>query len=332
MTASGSSSTTKRGDLSRARLAGLLLAVPCDRRALEAQLASLGPLRVLADPDCPRGQHALHVEFWRVSDGAVYFGHLDQHQWAERLGSSWGGAIGALWGAPLAGWQAMLGAAPSYASELRAGFRVGARATRPWAAALSEAGASVLGSYHELMISVPGVIIENAPRATVYSLVLDMVTDSALARWADTALGFGYRKRPGAFGPDAKGPYTVTAQGGLVARAVVRDAPMKRGHGLDIARADRLLQLPLLGVLGRGDFCESLLRRSLAQPDATVAPRSASLEVSKTVLRELLPRQTEGAGYSSHAWYRGIEFRNLDARVSYPSPVAVGRLRQRKVP
>ena len=284
--------------LSRATLDGVLLRVPCPRVALEADLARLGPLRVAPSASIPGDLCALHLEIWRVRGGAVQLGPLDQHAWSGRFGA----AFAAMFGAGVLGPRALARCESAFGAMSRA-------ATRP------------LATYSELMLAVPGVVIGGRDERP-HSLVLGMVTDSALARWADSALGFGYQKRPGVFRDDARGEWSVALDGAgplvSVTSAATRDVSSGHESFPDI---DDVFGQPLLGVTGRRRLVASSLRRALSQADARARAVPARLRVHGASLRGLLAASHDLPAYSRRSPWGALRFENLEAQVSYPCPL-----------
>jgi hypothetical protein len=280
--------------LSRATLDGLLLRVPCRRAALEAELARLGPLRLGPGSAAAGDVCALHLEVWRVRGGAVQLGPLDQHAWSQRFGSAFAAALGA----------GMLG--PRAIARCESAFEAMSRAvTRP------------LATYSELMLAVPGVVVERHAERGPCSLVLGMVTDSALARWADAALGFGYQKRAGVFGGNSADDWSVALRGaGPLLSVTTREAAP--GRGSSFPDIDAIFRQPLLGVTGGRRLVGSWLRRTLSQPDARAQAIAARLRIHGVELEGLLAPDHELPAYSDRSPWGAIRFTNLEARVSYP--------------
>ncbi len=293
--------------LSAARLSGLLLRVPCERQRVESVLARLGRFRLVAAPDCPVDRHPVHCELWSVSGGTVFFGGVDRHRWAQWVGAACGLSLGTLWSSTMAPWGMDWG---------KRGL-IG-RVVESNALMMSRATASLVGTYCELMVSVPGVVVEGDDRSRQHALVLGMLTDSALARWADLAFGFGYGKRPARFRRGPRGGWNVSSDGGLPLVSVSRHTSTARLQGLDLDEIEAVLQLPLLGSPHSGVLARSWLRRSSRQPDAHLAPVALSVETSKALLGGVLPERLKVPPYSrGHSG--AIEFSNLEAWVSYPT-------------
>jgi hypothetical protein len=168
------------------------------------------------------------------------------------------------------------------------------------------------------MVSVPGVILTDDEWSEEHSWVVGMVTDSALARWADVAFGFGYRKVPGRIERDPRGNWTVSTDSGRRLVSVIR-RPSKRSSDIDVRSIEDALQKPLLGSPRSGRFARSRLRRSLAQPGAHVVPAAVSIEAVSTFMSALLPDCLEVGPYTNDGSWGGIEFSDIEALVGYPS-------------
>jgi hypothetical protein len=228
------------------------------------------------------------------------------------MGAAWGaglgGSVGVLWRAALAPWGIALG-----------DHGLMTRVAEWNALAASRATTSSVGTYCELMVSVPGVVLEGRGGGRLHALVLGMLTDSALARWADLAFGFGYGKRAGRFRRDPRGGWTVSSDEG---RPLVTIGPREstaRLEDIDMEKIEAIFQQPLLGRPRPGGLARSWLRRSTRQPDAHVAPVALALGTSKALLGGILPERLRVPPYSG-ALAGGIEFSNLEAWVSYPTP------------
>jgi hypothetical protein len=225
------------------------------------------------------------------------------------MGAAWGTSLGALWSALLTPW----GVTPSDP-------RLPSRVAEWNALAMSRATASSVGTYCELMVSVPGVIVEGDHQRQQHALVLGMLTDSSLARWADLAFGFGYGKRRGRFDRDLQGGWSVSSDNGNHLFSVSRKGSAVIPEDLDTGEIEAIFQLPLLGRPRPGGLARSWLRRSSRQPRVHMAPVSLSVDVSKGLLGGLLPERLMVPPYSCGAPSGAIEFSNLEAWVSYPKP------------
>jgi hypothetical protein len=271
--------------LSHARMEGWLLRLPCDARALDAMLAGLGSLRRIPVPGWPATEHPLHLELWRITGGGVQLGDLDQHAWSERLGGLTGRPIGA-----------------------SVAFR---RAAGAW----SRAWTRRLSTYSELMVATPGMSIAGAP-AGVHSLVLGMLTDSFVARWADMTLGFGYQKRRGSFDRTPEDDWSVRGDDGAQVMS------LRAGRHADSERfpsdLDAVLERPLLGVTRGRVLVGSRLDRRLGRDGTQVRPSGASLHLAAAFFSRLLPLRLEAPPLAEGRRWGALRFSGLEASVSYP--------------
>jgi hypothetical protein len=279
--------------LSSARLTGLRICLPCDRAALASELSRVGPFALRELHDYRAGQHPICCEVWQISDGRMELAGIDQHTWTSRIASAWRGA--ALWSRR-----------PSLTSS----------APVIWATRLSQTLSSTLGNYRELLVSVPEVCLRDAPDCA-YNLVLGMVTDSALARWADVAFGFGYHKQAGAFASDDPGHWEVSGhQGQPLLRITTRVGDELSSSVL--AAIDGTQSAPLLGGIGMRSHVGSYLSRSLVS--ARVRARVASGQCE--LLSDLALGPERGtydltSDTESERWCT-LAFADVLARVSYP--------------
>jgi hypothetical protein len=286
----GMSVPPKAPIFSRARADGLLLRIPCNHLKLATEIARLGPLRLKRDSRSPRGLHAVHLELWKIRDGAVQIGELHQHEWFER----WGGLRGAALGSS-ARWKSFLGA-------------------------MSRASIRAFDTYSELVLTVPGVIVKGDDRCLPRSLVLGMMTDSPIARWADATLGFGYQKTPGRFRHDAAGVWSVSTPNGRRLLSVVSLA-VPADDGLVTANLEAIFQQPFVGVSDRHELRESRVYRTLSQSDARFRPIAASVELVGDCFASLFAESHELPPYANDSPWGALQFWNLEAVVSYPYPL-----------
>lgn len=290
----------RREFLSGARLAGLRLAVSWEREALDEELRGWGPFRAAALEGLGR-QHPLCLELWFVSEGRLELGGADQHQWCASIGAAQGALLERL----------LLGAG---AGRIRETCGAGARA-------LSGLASGWLGTYHELMLSVPGVVCEGL--AGQHTLVVGMLTDSWLARWGDAALGFGYRKRPGRFATDRALSWRVFT--GAEELLSVQAEPGGAAGAEALPELASAWREPLLGVSANGRWAVSHLQRDLRAPGAGVMAVGGTLGLAAP-----LPI---GPGAGSHellTWpeaggWGSFYFCDVPARISYPARLAARR-------
>ena len=275
--------------ISGATLDGAYFELPVDQSRLAGHLAGLGPLR-LADRggsvDAPR---PVVCELWRVTEGRLFPAGFDQFAMLDR-------------------WQDLLFSAGTLAT-----------AASNWLSALRRLS---WGPYHELLVCVPDVQIEDDPER--YTLVLGMATDDRLALAIDRIVGYGYNKRLGQFSFAASGALQVEANGepllsGMIpvpALEPLRPAP-------DFGWLQERWQRPLLGRRANGNWCCSRLERQL-----TSATELRSADGSLWVHEALGPVLAAAYELSSEqsAGARAALFRGVTTRISLPHPHARRRV------
>jgi hypothetical protein len=271
--------------------------------------------------------HSVYCELWDVHDGAIRIGDLDQHAFWE-LG---GRASGALAGATLGAWFAMLSgvgqawsprqrahtpALRSPATMIAEGLAVGAHVVPQLARSASRATAQALGTYREAMLWIPDVLLEGQPQP--HAFVLEMRTDSRIARWADIAFGYGYNKRRAAFQVAAPADWTLLDEQrcALLSFHGTSEATLTRQQ-LELQALEAAVRMPLLGVTRGGEFSRSWLERSFAAAPELFAI-TGTLQVSAGLIPGSEIRYVFGPPRARGAW-QVLQFSNLGTAVSYPS-------------
>lgn len=234
---------------SGARLDLVVMAMMMDTKQLSAAVSKRAQATLGRHASIPKGRHPLIIEIWRVSDGRMEPGGRDLHSWSERAGRGLGMVLS-------------LGRSAGVAANL-------GRLARQ----VSEVGSKVLGSFNEVMVTVPH--IEGLdPRIPSPSLVLGMYTDSPISRLGDRIFGFGFDKRIAHIvrsgferfevrEPDGKLllqarlaasgeiPITAKAPGALLRTCLAKPLIGKRGrHGLVLSRLDRFFEGAQVRVRG----------------------------------------------------------------------------------
>lgn len=303
--------------LSQALLSGCLVRVPVQRRRLERWLARLGPL-CLAPAGRAERLHPVHFELWLVREGEVRIGGLDQHDFWATAGTAGGAMMGgtmAAWFGSVAPWG--LGAARSWSATVARGMArgrsMGAEFGRSW----SRTAAETLGTYQECLVTIPGVRL---PGARVdHAFVCGMYTDSAVARFADRAFGFGYDKRPGRFRHEEPGNWSVSDRRGTVLSLRVDQGSCEPIGRRELSELEATLQLPLLGLTSRGQFARSELSRSFGSA-RDVEPMRGTLELRPHLL-PVAPRRCRISACGSPGGASAIAFSRMSAVVSFPRAV-----------
>ena len=292
--------------LSSAALDGVLIEIPCRRAPLAEWLAEQGPLTIASKSR----QHPVYCELWRVHDGGLCVGGASQHDLWELGGRASGVALRAIaqtW-APLSGpmRQTLLANARASAELLPGLFR-----------RFSQALVAPLSTYFEIMLWIPGVTLRG--RQETFSFVTGMFTDSALARWADAAFGFGYRKQPARFDVPSPETFSVKTLAGipLLAFSGKRcNAALRKGP---LGALESALQSPLLGLTPGGSLAQSTLKRSLTTV-ASMQPLIGAVQLAPNLFPGSAGQPRSARAGSRKPW-NALVFSNMRAVVSYPAPV-----------
>jgi hypothetical protein len=168
------------------------------------------------------------------------------------------------------------------------------------------------------MIWIPHVSVRGERER--FSFVVGMLTDSALARWADVALGYGYRKRPARFAVQSFEDFTVHALTGDALLVFSGKEAGKASSASALEELEPALRNPLLGLTASGAWARSCLERSLAAADS-VRPLAGRVELASG----MLPVEATPPALSrrrSSRW-SALGYSNLSAVVSYPTRVAM---------
>jgi hypothetical protein len=337
-------------------MAVLPLLVP--RRRLAAQLGT--SLTLVPLPGVPALLHPVMIELWRVQGGRVELGDLDAHAWAERGGALAGLVCGATMGAlaavgpggvatavrdGLTGRRAGLlgslcgavagGLAGSYTggalgATIAAG--VGAQLAGRVGRWSSEASSNALGTYNEILVSVPGV--RAAPWASRVvtdhdpggSFVLAMHTDSLMAILGERALGWGFGKRLASIERQEVQGYRLRrpGTGSLLLSSQLRGHPRSwcmASEQLGLRPLARRLALPLFGRRGRTTVA-SYLDRQWDHPAARVAPAAFELQLGEGFAAGLRGGAYRVLPLSARRPWGGFMARGVPVRLSYPRRLA----------
>lgn len=177
------------------------LELQLDYPSLLSSVRRAWPVRDVSLPPAPSGR--VLVEWWRVNDAQFRIGTLAQKAVYRSMGALFGG------------FSAMLSTRAVTAPE-RA-FAEGARSGAVRAERVHDAVSRSLGNYQELVVLVPGLRVRGVEASASY--IAAMLTDSAYARAADVALGFGMDKRPATFVEDADAKCVRDSRGAELLRA-----------------------------------------------------------------------------------------------------------------
>jgi hypothetical protein len=286
--------------LSSAVLSGVLIEMPCERTVLAKWLAERGPLGLASKA----ANHPVYCELWSVRDGGLCVGSVSQHDLWEAGGRASGLAMRAMaqmW-APRQGplRDMLLGNAQVGADLLPGLFR-----------SFSRGLVAPLSTYFETMTWIPGVTLRGSQEP--YSFVVGMFTDSAVARWADVAFGYGYRKQPARFDVRSPEAFAVRATNGA---PLIEFARARGKGGIGVDQLERAAQYPLLGLTPSGALARSTLKRSFATAES-LAPLRGAVELAPGLVPGVRTLPTPSR---AHKPYNALAFSNMRAVVSYPKP------------
>jgi hypothetical protein len=312
-----------------------------------AALPADGGLRLTALPGVPADRHPVIVEIWRVHDGALETAELDAHDWSELAaaaagfsvggssgalagagmgtvaGAAGGGALGMLLGPVGLAWGAAIGAAAGATTAAAIGATAGAMWGARWAAGAgrraSVAGSRIFGTYCEVLVTIPGVLRRRGTET--FSVVAAMHTDSALSRFGERVLGFGYGKQAARIITDQRGHVFVETRRGkrLLGVSVSRQVPARHRSTADAGQMVReALRCPLLGTRPSGRLVVSYLDRVFDAPSVAVTGAAVDLDGAPGFLGGLLagPRRV-GASATKRPWGAFVAT-GLPVRLSYP--------------
>jgi hypothetical protein len=281
-----------------------------DARRLQACLPENTQLSLPRLPHVPENMHPVIVEIWRVCDGLIQFGDLDAHNLWELAGSAVGigfgsctgaalgagmgsiagaangGALGMLFGPFGAWWGAAAGAAAGATAGATMLATTGAIRAARWAAAAgrrtSENNSRVIGTYNEILVTVPCCRLSRANRIEDYSFVLATYTDSPASMLGESLIGWGYRKSPavGKRGKDGA-LEVIVGESPLPFRVITRQESVPcpaSGLSLGDSQAVTALSRPILGILPPRRLMLSFLDRSFEHPAVRVNSAAVSIE------------------------------------------------------
>jgi hypothetical protein len=301
----------------------------------------------------PEGKHPVIVEIWRVRDGLIQFGEQDAHQiWemtsgatgatmgfgaGSAYGAGIGGAAGAANGMNLGMWLGPFGACWGAAAGAAAGATMGAammasagamQAAR-WAAIAgrktSERNSRSIGTYNEILITVPCRRHKPGVGMTNYSYVLATYTDSPASMIGEWLVGWGYRKSPalGWYGNDGSlevkvrashRPFRVTSRPG----ASESSASFLRHAN---SQVPAVMSYPILGILKGERLTVSFLDRCFDSPSTQVRPATVQLEGDDGLVPGLGDFDAMIPGFAPGLPWGAFLITGLPVTLSYPRDV-----------
>lgn len=337
---------------STARLDSLVCPVLVEVQELQGCLPPSARLSLRLLPNVPEGRHPVIVEIWRVQDGLIEIGGLTAHRMWElagsaaglglggtagaALGAGMGGAAGALGGGALGMWLGPLGwlwgAAAGTATGVTVGSTMaataGAMRGARWGTVAgrmtSETNSRTIGTYNEIIVTVPCRCAERPDIAGDVGYVLATYTDSSASMFGEWIVGWGYRKSQ-AFG-------SRTEDAALEVRVNSSDEPFvivrpQRSHASSsvvapsaVTQVVTLLSRPLLGIHTER-LMLSFLDRSFDSPGVRLTPRSLRLESTEAFLPGLRGFVADINAIADDAPWGAFSVTGLPVRLSYPRVV-----------
>ncbi len=240
---------------STARLDALVCPVLVERDVLAATLPVPGRLTLPPMPGVPGGLHPVILEVWRVNDGSIEFAGLPLHGWWEMAGRWWGQAIGAA-----------LGGRATKGPDAETWGRI--------ARGASEASSRVIGTYNEVLATVP-CTLDVAGRPIDVSFVLRACTDSPFSLVGERFFGWGYRKTSAQGRVAADGSIDMELARGERVRVSTSASPESAASPATVISA---FTRPLLGVRPPGRLMLSYLDRTFTHPTVNVRGLHVALE------------------------------------------------------
>jgi hypothetical protein len=303
-------------------------------------------------PEAPEGKHPVCVDLWRVRGGRPDTRGIDQHTWSEMAGTAtgawaagpvgmlmgagvgalsgataggltgaWLGPAGWLWGAT-AGWMA--GAAMGATSGATAGATYGASAGGQAARGMSEMTSQTIGTYHEVMVSIPHVVERNGADKP-HLFVVGMHSDSPVSLWTQQAFGFGFNKELASISCEPFRSVDVRNRAGelLISVTLVPADPEAWRPARDqpeIATVRRWLSQPLLGHVGTR-LITSYLDRFYDDSSVLTAPATGQLVATRGFGGGVPPGEYEIRPSAPAHVAGAFQAAGVPVRLTYPEPL-----------
>ena len=345
--------TPRQPTYSKARLDSLVCPVLVDSRELLSCLPTRAGLSLPRLPHVPEGRHPMIVEIWRVQDGLIEVAGVNAHRLWELaagmaglgVGGSAGAALGAgigsaagaasggalgMWLGPLGWWWGTaMGAAAGGAVGATMVAATGAMSGARWAAdagrRTSETNSRVIGTYNEIIVTVPCHCAQPGGLAGDFAFVLGTYTDSAASMLGESLVGWGYRKTR-AFGARTKdGTLEVsTGPSGAPFRVVSRPASSPVPSAVVRSETTHVLTSlshPLLGVIPLDRLMVSFLDRSFEDQAVRVMPVSVRLESGDAFLSGLHGFVSDIGAIGNGEPWGAFAVTGLPVRLSYPRAI-----------
>jgi hypothetical protein len=294
------------------RMTGVRCYLDVDPVTLARVLAGLGRVELVG----PR-RHQVCCELWRVTEGRVLVGGLEQHQWAM-VARELGHVTGAIWGA----WT-------TWARQASSGLMSRGRPTRNPHEAARRMGEfferqaveatqwTLIEPYHELLFSVPDVLYEG--RREPVSVVLGMTTDLPLALKLDRIAYYGYDKHMTEFSTDGRHRWEVTLDGAPFLSASLKPTGRVEAD-IDRARVSSGTTQPLLGGLRDRRPMIAELRRDLNASGEDLHEVEGTIELRRAPFPLLSDGRHPVRSADAPPTRISVGFREVEAFVTYPRP------------
>jgi hypothetical protein len=270
-----------------------VLAILVDAEQVRAAVKRRTQASLSPHPDVPNGRHPLIIEIWRVSRGRMEPGGIDLHSWSERAGHGLGMVLS------------------GRAGELAA--KVGRVARQ-----VSETGSRTLGSFNEVLVTVPNVVAVGQ-HIRFPSLVLGMYTDSALSRLGDRLFGFGFNKQMAHIARSGFEHFEVREPDGrrlFQAKLLPSSNTLRPTEG-SVAALRTCLARPLLGQHG-GSGVVSYLDRFFEESHVRVRGARGSLVIGDGFINGIEPGTYDiKPATLGHPW-GAFSAANVPVKLSFP--------------
>lgn len=313
---------------STARLDTMVCPVFVNSDILQSCLPKQAGLTLPRLPGVPERQHPLIIEIWRVQDGRIEVeGITADRMWelgsgvagigfGGSAGATVGAGIGSVAGAANGGamgmwlgpagywWGAAAGAAAGALTGAAMMATAGALSGARWAAReghkASQRCSRVIGTYNEILATIPCRRIEPPSPADDFAFVLSTHTDSMPSLLGERIVGWGYRKERAIGFRTEEGALEVEACASgalfkLADRQVSPPVPPAQVRSFASPVLESLSH-PLLGMLPADRLRVSFMDRSFESPAVRLVSTSLRMEWGDTffpglrgTIKNLLP-------------------------------------------
>jgi hypothetical protein len=332
---------------STASLDSVICPVMVDSKAISACLPENCGLSLPRLPDTPKNLHPIIIESWRVNNGLIEVGGVNAHRMWELAGNAAGMGIGGTAGAAVgAGIGGAAGAANGAGLGMvfgplgllwgaAAGAALGAAAgavTIGAAAAVnfgrlagvagrqvSETNSRVIGTYDEIVVSVPCSRVGQNSEVTDFNLVLGAYTDSTASILGERVVGWGFNKVRAAISRPTASRVDMTAGTDFVSLWSKKGKPVAARRS-STSHLWKVLSQPLLGILPPGRVRVSFLERSFEADGVRKTPVTVRLTANLASLPGLQNLSAAIDALGSSPW-GALALTGLPVTLSYPRDI-----------